>query len=352
MAVTFGLWNFAPSGPLVQAILGVGITVPFLLLLWLARRMCYIVQRPAVAVVGSGFYLVLLFACLYASTRAGRLTALTAFLCMGLASLVASGVLFWSLGLLQSGNLESPGEAWRGALAENWKYGRWLVGSTVLYSALSQTQTFLVAAWLGLGAAGVLRAMQLPGFVMSQVVVATGLLFLPVSSDFGRGAIRRMRQKAMLVSVGLTIAALVFAFALQLFANPVEHLFYGGKYAAYAWLMPLLALVPAANAFSTGYSMALRSSQQPHFDLISNAAVAPVALLGAFFLIYKWGLVGAAFSMVLSFVLLSAMTFACFQWFSRGSTSGVRRDSMFGNPSIESVPAPIRQPAQEDTNGY
>jgi O-antigen/teichoic acid export membrane protein len=283
----------------------------------------------------------------------GRLTALTAFLCMGLASLVASGPLFWSLGLLHSRNLESPGGSWRGALAENWKYGRWLVGSTVLYSALSQTQTFLVAAWFGLGAAGILRAMQLPGFVMSQVVVATGLLFLPVfSSDFGRGAITRMRHKAMLVSVGLTIATLCFAIVLQIFASPVEHLFYGGKYAAYAWLMPLLALVPAANAFSTGYSMALRSSQQPHFDLVSNAAVAPVALLGAFLLIYKWGLIGAAFSMVLSFVLLSVMTFACFQWFSRGSRSAIKHGSMFGNSPMESAPAPIRQPAQEDSNGY
>jgi len=195
--------------------------------------------------------------------------------------------------------------------------------------------------------------MQLPGFVMSQVVVATGLLFLPVfSSDFGRGAVVRMRHKAMLVSVGLTCVALCFAIVLQIFAIPVEQLFYGGKYAAYAWLMPLLALVPVANAFSTGYSMALRSSQQPHFDLVSNAAVAPVALLSAFFLIYKFGLTGAALSMVLSFVLLSGMTFACFQWFSRRSEGADGNGSAFGSSSPAGVPAPVQQPVQEDPNGY
>jgi hypothetical protein len=42
-----------------------------------------------------------------------------------------------------------------------------------------QMQIILVARALGLGAAGVLRAMQMPALVMSQITVATGPLSFP-----------------------------------------------------------------------------------------------------------------------------------------------------------------------------
>jgi O-antigen/teichoic acid export membrane protein len=231
-----------------------------------------------------------------------RLNSFTSFLLMGFASLVSASLLLWRLGLLSHLNDGDPGTSWGGVLRENWAYGRWLVGSTVLFSISSQTQTFLVAGFLGLGAAGVLRAMQLPSLIMTQVTTAAGLLVLPAfSSDFGKGLMKRLRYRAMLVSVGLVGAALVFAALLALFAARIEHLLFAGKYAAYAWLMPLLALMPVCTGLSMGYSMAMRAAQKPHFDLVANAIAAPVAVLSTIFFLHWWGLPGGAASMILSF---------------------------------------------------
>jgi O-antigen/teichoic acid export membrane protein len=80
-------------------------------------------------------------------------------------------------------------------------------------------------------------------------------------------------------------------------------LLFAGKYAGYAWLMPILALIPAANGFTVGYSTALRASQKPHFDLLANAIAAPVAVVSALCFIRWWGLAGAAASMVVGFVV-------------------------------------------------
>jgi O-antigen/teichoic acid export membrane protein len=149
---------------------------------------------------------------------------------------------------------------------------------------------------------------------MVQIITATGLLVLPsFSYDFGRGRTKQLRHKAMLVSLVLAVAAVCFAMFLALFAGRTEHLLFGGKYAAYAWLMPVLALVPAASGISMGYSMALRASQRPHFDLISNMFAAPVAILSALFLMRSWGLAGAAASMALSFAVLSIVTIVFFR---------------------------------------
>src|SRR5208282_2219611 len=60
------IWIALSGNPLTGAVMGGGLALPFLLLTWLARRMCYVKQRPALAVQGSALYLGLIFAGLFA----------------------------------------------------------------------------------------------------------------------------------------------------------------------------------------------------------------------------------------------------------------------------------------------
>ena len=298
------VWRIAPQSPLAGAILGSGLALPFFLFLWLARRMCYVLQRPVNAIAGSGSCLSFVLVGLYALRHFGQLSPFSAFLLLGAGSLTGSYLVVRHLGLSEPRAVPGARVTWSAALKENWSYGRWLAGSTVFYSISGQAQMFLAAGFLGLGAAGVLRAMLLPASVMTQVVSATGLLVLPgFSYDFARGSIERIRQKAVLVSCALGGSGLCFVALLWLVAGRAEHLLFGGKYAAYAWLMPILALIPAANGFTMGYSTALRASQKPHFDLLANAIAAPVAVVSALCFIRWWGLAGAAASMVVGFVV-------------------------------------------------
>jgi O-antigen/teichoic acid export membrane protein len=302
------LWKFTPQSPLISAILGAGITLPFLLFLWLTRRMCYVVQRPKIAVIGSACYLAFVVLGLFLLQHFEHLDAFTGFLLMGCGSLLSGIILTWLLGL--SRNTAGDGTiSLREVLRENWTYGRWLAGGTVLSSVSSQMQTFLVAALLGLGAAGVFRAVQIPMLVMTQVVFAVGPVILPAFSyDFGRGAVFGMRRKASLVSLGLGTAALCFVVLMAMLAMPVEHLLFGDKYSAYAGLIWVLALIPVAQGFSLGFSMALRASQMPHFDLIANVIAAPVAVVSAIILIRWLGLKGAAISLVAGYATYAAVT--------------------------------------------
>jgi O-antigen/teichoic acid export membrane protein len=306
-------WFVTPEKGLAFAMAGSAIALPFFLLLWLVRRMCYVVQKPSLAVSGSVVYLAATLIGLFALRYLGKVSPFSVFLLIGVTSLLASAIVLWRLEGAQGSGLHvalSMGSV----LKENWSYGRWLVGTAVLFAVSTQTQTFLAAGILGLGAAGILRAVQIPSLVMTQIATATGLLVLPAFSyDFGKGLTERMRQKAKFVSLSLTGEALCFAALLALFPGRAERLLFGGKYAAYAWLIPVFALMPVFTGLSTGYSMALRASQKPHFDLISNACATPVAVLTAFFFMHWWGIAGAVASMLSSYAVLSIVTLVCYR---------------------------------------
>jgi len=311
LLVAVAMPAFGIHRELVLATVASAIAFPLILALWLVRRMCYVVHRPAVAVWGSAGYLVLLLAALFLMHALGRTNPAVAMLLMAVASAVAILVPLLKLGILsaQCGISYSLKEV----LRENWTYGRWLVASTTLFSVASQTQTYLTAALLGLGSAGVLRAMQMPSLVMTQVVSAISLLLLPtMAREYGRGHINQLRTKAVYASVGLAAITLIYAGAMSVFAKPIENLMYGGKFSSSAWLIPVLALVPVFTGVAAGFSMALRASQKPHFDLLANTLSAPVGLVTAVLFIRLWGLGGASMSMVAGFAVYAAVFFWSF----------------------------------------
>jgi O-antigen/teichoic acid export membrane protein len=166
--------------------------------------------------------------------------------------------------------------------------------------------------------------MQLPALLMTQVVSAAGVLVLPtLAQDFGISQSKRLEGKAILVSLGLSMAGLLFVGFLGLGSTRIEHLVFEGKYSSVSTLMPVLALVPAAAGFGTGYSMALRASQQPKYDLYANGVAAMVAVISALSLTNWWGITGAAVSMVVAYVALDA-AIVFFFYRSRGN----RHDSV------------------------
>jgi len=289
--------------------------LPFFLMLWLVRRMAYMVQRPAIAGWASaGYFLLTLFGLLVLHTR-NVLTPTTAFFVLGSAGLLSVALPLRQLGMLGARTVDPC--SWRAVAQENWNYGRWLVLSTALFSVAAQIQTYLVSGFLGLGAAGIFRAMQVPSLVMTQIVIAVGLLVLPsMSYEFGLGQLAQLRKKAVLASAFVTLLALGYAAFLALFADSIEHLLYGGKYSGYVRLIPILGLVPVCTGLAIGFSMAVRASQKPHFDLVANAISAPAGLITAAVFIKLWGLNGAALSLVAGFAAYAAV----FCWSFKRST--------------------------------
>jgi len=324
------------GGPLPGALLGGGLALPFVLLLWLARRMCRILARPVSAMSASACSLVLLLCGLLALQATHKTTPFLVFLLLGFASLCAALLIFHKLqiGLDETRPCSIP---WRSAAAENWRYGRWLLGGEVCVSSLSQTPMLLAPVFLGLAAAGEFRALQIPALLMLKCSAAAAMFLLP---SFAResltGSSERLRQLAHRASLGLAGASLLFGALLYFTAAPLERLLFGGKFASDAWLIPVFVIIPVSAAFASGYSMALRAMKRPNFDRLANGIAAAVSVQAAFLFIPLWGLAGAAISLASGFAVHAAVVCLCF----RSAAANERKE--FASQSAEEI-APLEQ---------
>ncbi len=314
------------GGPLSAVIMAAASTIPLLLTFWLARRMCYVVQDPALAAQASALYFVLLFAGAFGLRKLSFLNPATAFLLMACFGGFASCLILWRLRVPLQFCTGWKSPSLRQVLKENWTYGRWLILTTALSWISLQAQTFLAAAFLGLASAGALRAMQLPSLAMTQVTGAASLLLLPsMSQELCRGNVNRLRQKAILATVFITALGFLFVTGLFLFANPLERILFREKYSTSAWLIPVLGIVPVFMGFSSSLSLALRALGKSQFELFAYFFSAIAALVSAYVLMPKWGLAGAAASIVGSAGVLTISVLVCFwKW-------GNSRDYQYGN---------------------
>jgi Na+-driven multidrug efflux pump len=83
---------------------------------------------------------------------------------------------------------------------------------------------------------------------------------------------------------------------------------YGGIFADHVYLIPALGLIPVFLSLGSGCSLILRALQRPKHVLIVGAGTVPVGILSAFIFIPRWGLAGAAASMVLTCATSVAIT--------------------------------------------
>ena len=93
------VWLLAPESALAGAIAGSALALPFLLSLFLARRMCYVRQRPFTATLGSGCCLVLALVGLYMLRHFEWVSPCSVFLLVGVASFVGSCLVFRQVGV-------------------------------------------------------------------------------------------------------------------------------------------------------------------------------------------------------------------------------------------------------------
>jgi O-antigen/teichoic acid export membrane protein len=304
------------TSPLPAALIGAGIALPFVLWVWLARRSAYVVRHPKLALQGSLAYFGLHVALLGAARLNGwiAVSPMVPYLLMALASLIA-GMVTWMLVLRP---LRGPADlspySSREILRENWHYGKWGAGSGILNSTAGQLQT-VALAFAGLAEAAGLRAMQNFMLPMAQAITSIAQMALPaLARDFGEGDLSKLKQKGILTSVTLTLMAASYAVLLLVFHRPLEQLAYGGKFASYSGLIPLLGLVPVLSGFATGISLILRAVRWPQHALYVTIASGSTGLITAILLTWAYGIIGAAVSIVVSYAVAAAAALVLFLW--------------------------------------
>ncbi|MEX1143537.1 MAG: hypothetical protein WEC16_01755 [Anaerolineales bacterium] len=303
----FGAWLAQSSGAvlLAQALLGVAISTPFILFAWSIRHSFYIKSEPAKASAGSAIYLIALLGGIGILWLTNLLTGFSAYLIMGMASLLVS-VFLISLRKSKKPAKAEEGGGFSEMWASQWKYARWSgLTSFLIWIPLN---IFLVVIPYSVGLLGTasLRALGNLLTPMMQSSLALITLVIPKLSQIYREGDKRELIKRVKPFVLLLLATSVGYWAILVIFHPqLFQLLYGGRYSSISELTLLAGFIPVAFCLSVVLESVLRSMEQPKRIFQAYASAAIVACTVGVALTLTWQLVGAIVAQILTFIVLA-----------------------------------------------
>jgi O-antigen/teichoic acid export membrane protein len=320
---------FTPDRGLRSAMWGVAASVPLILTYWLCRRAVYLKFAPGLAVMGSAIYSITLVILVFALKRWA--SPFMGFLVQGLAAIPA---VFMLLSRMRGGIDSEPGPSNSHVLRQHWRYGRWVLGSTIVTWVSGYAYYVIVGALLPMQDVAMLRSLRNLTEPCYRAMAAIILLVLPWASgrfmEEGREGLRRRTRQLNFLFGG---TALVYFAALCLFGKQVMNLLYAGRYDGASHLLILATAPLVFIAASLGSEIAVQVMQAPsEVFLAYGTSGALTFILGVAFTRF-WGLMGGLISILVSSAAVwLVLTFRCRRRLradalrSEGAPAGVASD--------------------------
>lgn len=322
LSLCIGLFFWSVKRPAeAQTVWALALSSPFILFLWLVRRACYVRRSPHLAGHAGIMYLLIMVLLMFLLYQSEGITVPIAYLVLGTASLVSGTWLVIRLRikllpLKREGLVNDVGR-------DHWTYGRWSIMTGVLMWIPGQSIYFLLSIWVGLDQCAGLRA--LANLIMPYVLVCTALgtvLTPSLVRALGKPNFRIITVKYLLFLVG---GGVLNWLVIGLASTTLIKWLYNGLYTEYAHLLWILGGLPVFAAIIGVFGAVLRSLQQPALIFWSYVISSIFALTIGIGLIAKWGITGAIFAMMISYVTSATVMVALYFWFSASREGGARQ---------------------------
>jgi O-antigen/teichoic acid export membrane protein len=252
---------------------------PFILLGWFLRKACYIKKAPEIACAAGMIYIAAVTPCIWILTKTGTMSALWAFVVMGLAAIPAS---VWILVRLHAPfRLPQPGPFLSDMLRQHARYGRWALGAGAMRWVPFNVPLMAMASSASASYAGALRALMtilMPGVQFFQAV---NTMLVPFCAGRSRAKVAHMVTTA---AVSETLLAIAYSAAMGFLSRPLLHTLYAGKYDFYAPYLTPLSLLLAGEALAGVISSALRALELPRKVFAACLGGALLTFLGITYL--------------------------------------------------------------------
>ena len=318
--VTVGIILLAFLSAPLLTILSVGnvkwalpISTPLILSYWAARRVCYLKQDPKLAFILTLTYATLLFLGLITLRLAGWVSSFSAFLLLGIAGIISTCIMLFIT--RRSRPVSAPRSMDRSLLLRHWKYGKWVLGETVMCSLTGPMYPLLIAFFAGLEQAGAFRAILNLVLPLSQVLAALALLLLPwMAKVYVKSGSRALASKTVML-VGIFLAlAIGYILPTVGAGSLILTFFYGdSEYQASLWLLPYFGIVAVLSAVAVPLAIALRVAERPDQTFWAKTASASITITVGIYLATVMGMKG----LVLALVVSTFMGTLLLGWFSR-----------------------------------
>jgi O-antigen/teichoic acid export membrane protein len=292
---------------------------PFILLLWLLRRACYLIGTPRRAAAASATYMILLLFSIATASRLGQLSVSTSLLLMASCSLI---VAIW-IGLRLKLFVSERSNQWvfRDVVQAHWEYGKWATAATGTGFIPVNIYYLLLPAFCTLKDTATLKALinlitpALQGLSAISTTLLPALVRRRGTPSFGKA-----------VRIGLVVlgtVSLVYWIALGVFHAPMVRLLYGKKYVDESALLWIIGAVPVGTALSVVLSNALRAEENTSAVFRGAVIAAFLSLVIGLPLVVWFGIRGAALGMASYLMLFTIVLYPpCAPLFRRTVNTG------------------------------
>lgn len=269
---------------------------PFILFLWLMRRMCYGQFNPKRAAMGGMLYMALMLTALAVSHRFAALTVALALTIIGGSSLISG---LW-LGFRHI-DLRPSAEMFRDVTAEHVRYGRWATATQILGFIPGNIYYFLLPNLATIEQSGALRALNNLFMPLVQANTALCLLLLPAFvRTRGTADGKRLHRLSLLVLAG---GPLIYWIFVGTFARQAVGLVYGGKFLQYSNLVWIVGIPPIIAGAAGVYASLLRARGMVNAVFWGGFVAAVGAVTLGVALTRMYGLAGVCWSIVITYAL-------------------------------------------------
>ena len=297
-----GLLLYFGAYPQVGAVLiALALVQPFILLLWLMRRACYIPLKPNWAATGGLVYMVVLLSGVYAlyHTEIVVFSAEVAMLALGVASLISA--LWLTRFLFGKPAAEVPIAFRREVRKQHLSYGKWASATGALEWIPGHIAFLVLPLVAGLEASGTLKALMNTVMPAANIYGALSVLLVSVlvRERSGPNFLKLLGRITGIVVLG----TLVYWILLGGFGFEIIDWLYNGRHSEYAYLLWIVGALPVGSGIMSMLSAALRALELPNLIFSAHLAATAIALTVGLFLIFEFGLAGALVSLLVQIVV-------------------------------------------------
>lgn len=295
-AIGIGI-HLLSSSSLGIAFISLALFSPFMLLREFARRYLLTHLRFVQVVVLDSAVAVLQVAGMLLLAVSNNLSVPAAFAAVGLSCSVVGIV--WIIQSRRQFPIRLHGL--RSAALRNWRFGRWLLASELVVVARGQVIYWMVLAFMGLAATGVLSAcmtvVRLANPVMFGIANACEpLLARALASD----GITRLRLMIWQITLAASTVIILLCLLIYTFGVQIMNLAFRWSYGEQGSLLALLLAGTAVSTIGLAPAGALNAIGRPDMSFKIRAIGLAATVLLALFMLPAWGLVGGGIAMFVS----------------------------------------------------
>lgn len=293
-----------------SSLLTLAICLPLMLLIWLMRRIFYVLRCPKMAFLGSIFYSIFILVSILFCIQTNRISVNATFVVLGIGSVLTSVGLLFVLHrrLLNTDDTVPPPTI----LNDHWKFGSWNSLAAAVFWISGGMVTIVVAGFLGLAASAAIAAVLNIFRPLNLLMQGTALLILPgmsalINKNAPAQVLAKNSSQVMVLLVGGTF---LYGLIVTVFSESLFHFLYAGKYDVidgYWELIVLVGLSYTASAFVQICTSELKASENVR-AVISVWSVSAVFVFCAIFpAMMLWEINGAMTVVLISYALAAIL---------------------------------------------